>query len=294
MHPKIPIIRFAIMLSILSMMLGRGESVSAATPAVRTVFIEVGHGGIDSGAVRYGADGEVDMLEKEVNLSVALKTASLLRFRGYTVVLSRGSAVRPGRDEDVNGDGRITNRDALQAVVDAANESGADVFLSLHSNSAWDATESGLEVYYCADREFAGESRRLAGLVLDNLRRALQNIGHDAAIRGVKDDTSLYRWRSWQGHLFVLGPVRTSSRRASHPRATQMPGALGEALFMSNDEEAAILASEEGQWALARGYTAAVEAYFAGEDGGAPQLRLPRVFTDCGSFAQMCGIPLPE
>jgi len=147
-------------------------------------------------------------------------------------------------------------------VVDLANESNADLFISLHSNSSGSPTASGVEVYYCADREFSGESRHLAELVNDHLLRALRDTGHDVADRGVKDDSTLYRWRGRSGHLFVLGPVRSWGRRRVHPRAIEMPSVLAEALFLSNRAEAAILASEEGQWALARGYAAAVEAYF--------------------------------
>jgi N-acetylmuramoyl-L-alanine amidase len=41
-----------------------------------------------------------------------------------------------------------------------------------------------------------------------------------------------------------------------------MPGVLGEALFVSNPSEARILASDEGRWAIARGYAHAVVMYF--------------------------------
>lgn len=235
---------------------------AAPSPATRTIFLDPGHGASDSGAFRVGADGVVELRETEVNLAIALKTAELLRARGYDVVLSRETDERVGEDRDVNGDGRITKRDPLQAVVDAANESGADLFIALHSNSALDPTTSGVEVYYCAERLFGAESRRLAQLVQDNVLRALADVGYYAEDRGVKEDGVLYQWRGRRGHLFVLGPVRTWGHRTVHPRATEMPGVLAEVLFVSNRRDAAILGSERGQWAIARGYMAAVEAYF--------------------------------
>lgn len=239
-------------------------------PVVRTVFLDPGHGDTDGGAVHRDARGEVVLREKDVNLAVALKTAELLRAGGYRVVLSRENDERPGRGQDVNGDGRLNRRDRLQAVVDLANASGADLFLSLHSNSAPDTTASGVEVYYCDEREFAGENRRLAELVQSHLLQALQEDGYQAVGRGVKDDSVLYRRRRWQGHLFVLGPARTGERWRVHPRATTMPGALGEALFVTNEAEAKLLASEEGQWTLARGYAAAVDSYFSINAGSRP------------------------
>jgi len=240
------------------------EAVAASAPAIHTVFLDPGHGGADSGAIRVNDRGEVILREKDVNLAVALKTAELLRAKGYRVILSRETNERPGSGEDVNADGRLSHRDNLQAVVDLANTSGAELFISLHSNSSQDPVASGVEVYYCADREFAAESRRLAELVQAELVETLRAIGYPALTRGVKDDGLLYSWRGRRGHLFVLGPARTWGRWQVHPRATQMPAVLAEALFVSNNREAQLLASEAGQWALARGYVAAIEAHFTG------------------------------
>ena len=264
-------LRFVVALCVAAVVLATGVMVAADEPDVQTVFLDPGHGGIDSGAIHRNARGVVDLQEKNVNLAVALKTAELLRAKGYRVILSREKDQRPGRDKDVNGDGRITHRDGLQAAVDAANESGADLFISIHSNGNRDPDTSGIEAYYCADRDFADEGRRLAGLVKDNLLKALKDIDYKATNRGVKNDSVLFPWARGRGHLFVLGPARVSSwgwgwnRRSSHPRATKMPGALGEGLFLSNDVEARLLASREGQSALARGYAAAVVAYFETE-----------------------------
>jgi N-acetylmuramoyl-L-alanine amidase len=272
------------MLWIIAVALVTGGTAVANAPVKGTVFLDPGHGGTDSGAILRDAQGRVILQEKDVNLAVALKTAELLRARGYQVILSRETDQRPGAGRDVNGDGRVGRRDALQAVVDRANESGADIFIALHSNSSPNPRASGVEVYYCADREFATESYRLAKLVRAHLLQALREIGYQAVDRGIKDDSVLFRWRArwrrhwqsdsrwqWRGHLFVLGPARSWGRWRVHPRATQMPGVLAEALFLTNAAEARLLASEEGQWALARGYAAAVEAYFESQDqGGSP------------------------
>lgn len=262
MHRITPILRVVVALMTGLLIGGTMAAADDTTPA-RTIFLDPGHGGPNGGgAVRRNSQGEVVLREQEVALAVALKTAELLRSQGYQVILSRENDQRPGSDRDINGDGRINYRDGLQAAVDLANASGADLFISLHSNSAQAPEASGIEVYYCDDREFAAENQRLAELVQAHLLQALQGIGYPAVDRGIKDDSVLYSHRRRQGHLFVLGPARTGSRWRVHPRASQMPGVLAEALFVTNEADAQLLASDEGQLALARGYAAAVEAYF--------------------------------
>jgi len=225
-----------------------------------TVFLDPGHGSGDGGATSYLADS-TQVREATVSLSIALKTADLLRAGGVQVVLSREQEYRAGSGDDDNNDGRINYRDDLQWVVDAADAAKADLFVSMHHNGSANAEASGIEAYYCADRAFAEQSHKLAELVQANLMQGLRDIGYEAQDRGVKDDAWLYSYRSFRGHLYVLGP----EQRRNHPRATTMPGVLGEALFVSNPAEAAILATENGQWAIARGYANAIVTYLASQ-----------------------------
>ena len=229
-----------------------------------TVFLDPGHGSGDAGAAFRFEDGEV-LREADVALSIAHKTAELLRAKGFQVILSREKEYRADADADANNDGRMNYRDDLQQVVDMANDSRADIFISLHHNGSANNTASGVEVYYCADRSFADQSRMLAELVQANLMQGLRDIGYEAFDRGVKDDSLLYSRNGRRWHLFVLGAARSRG----HPRATNMPGILGEALFVSNPAEAKLLASEEVRWALARGYANAVVTYFQMQEAAA-------------------------
>jgi len=77
------------------------------------VFIEVGHGGTDSGAV-YG-----NLIEKTMNLVTAQSTAKALRRCGFEVKLSRETDIFVG----------------INAAAVAANEFGADIVLSQHYNA---------------------------------------------------------------------------------------------------------------------------------------------------------------
>jgi len=80
--------------------------------------------------------------------------------------------------------------------------------------------------------------------------RNIRLAGYDTQDRGVKDDTII-------GHIAVLAPYNLA-------RASGMPGVLGEPLFLSNEQDAAALARNEVQEAIARSYLEAVNAYFAG------------------------------
>ena len=254
------IARLAIGLAFVLCAVLQPASLASAQSAARvyTVFLDPGHGNGDGGATTHLADG-TQVREADISLSIALKTAELLRASGLRVVLSREQESRAGQGADANRDGRMNYRDDLEEVVDMANDSNADLFISMHHNGSANADASGVETYYCADRAFADQSRKLADLVQANLMQGLRDIGYEALDRGVKDDSWLYSYRSTRGHLYVLGPVRARS----HPTATLMPGVLGEPLFVSNPVEAQLLSTERAQWAIARGYANAVVTYFA-------------------------------
>lgn len=242
------------------------------------IFLDPGHGGEDPGAVFHGNGWTVR--EAEVNLRVALLTADRLRDRGYAVFLSRETDDQAGGSEDANGDGRSTLRDGLQSVVDQAQAVKAGLFLSIHHNGSVNRAAGGSEVYYCADRPFAADSFRFSELVLDNVLAKLRREGYWSYNRGVKDDSVLYTRGERRGHLFVLGPVRSLRPRAEAAdaalpgpaptgrsfgklRATEMPGALSEALFISNPTEAWLLAQPRIHAALADAFADAIDQYFA-------------------------------
>ncbi len=207
----------------------------------KLIVIDPGHGGKDPGAV-HTSGGVVDLTEEEVNLDVALRLAEMLRQDGYRVQLTRSS------DQSL-GAGQAAD---LQARVDVANAAGADVFVAIHHNGSVNRAERGTEVYYCSHRPYADANRRLAKLAQEAIVRNLRQAGHDAIDRGAKDDII-------RGHLALLGPRNL-------PRPSRMPAIIGEALFMTNDADAAALKRPEIREAIARGYFEALKAYF--ESGG--------------------------
>ena len=92
------------------------------------IVIDAGHGGKD-----LGAKGHRGLREKDVNLAIALRLKDILKSRyKYRVILTRKNDIfipLPGR-------GKI------------ANDSNADVFISVHANAASRRGAHGIETYY--------------------------------------------------------------------------------------------------------------------------------------------------
>jgi N-acetylmuramoyl-L-alanine amidase len=89
-----------------------------------TICIDAGHGGKDPGAIGY-------VVEKDVNLAIALKVAEALEMDGANVVLTR------------DGDYFVT----LSGRVQIANSADCDIFISIHANSG-SSSATGFEVYH--------------------------------------------------------------------------------------------------------------------------------------------------
>lgn len=174
-----------------------------------TVVIDAGHGGKDSGAV--GVDGT---REKELALDTARRVESLLTERGYQVIMTRS------RDEYI----QLANRAKI------ANTANADIFLSIHFNSAGTDKAKGIEVLYASEnnvsrKKEAGDQRRLANEVLKCI---LEETGLNN--RGIKN----------RPELAVL-------------RLTNMNAALVEGGFMSNPDEMDTIKTDAYLDKLARG-----------------------------------------
>jgi hypothetical protein len=96
--------------------------------------------------------------------------------------------------------------------------------------------------------------------VLNGILGQLRAAGYDAPNRGLKNGSQFRVFGDRVFPLFVLGNPRTEPRPT---RGTEMPGVLGESLFLSNQHEAALLGQERIQEAIARGYLQGISRYFA-------------------------------
>ena len=127
------------------------------TPDPKTVCIDPGHGGNESGAV--GENGK--RLEEDDILRLALLVRDELQNRGYTVVMTRET------DTDIS----------LEDRCKTANKSKAALFVSIHRNSS-SGTGRGCEMWIHSKNP--SDDRLLA----ENILQSLENMGVDTS-RGI-------------------------------------------------------------------------------------------------------------
>lgn len=175
------------------------------------VVLDLGHGGSDSGAVANG------LKEKEVNFNQGMALYKLLEANpNIKVYMTRETDVYP----------------TLQFRSALANEIGADLFISIHNNSA-SASISGTETLY-----FPSTTDTRGKAIAQLVQKAIVN-NCNMMDRGIKARSDLY----------VL-------------RTTNMPAILIETGFLTNSSDASRInsASFINIWARAV-YNAVVEGF---------------------------------
>lgn len=115
------------------------SGVPASPNRAPLILVDAGHGGEDGGASGVGG-----LVEKELNLDIALRLRDVLRLMGFRVEMTR--------ETDVSlhtGEGKRKRSD-LQTRLDAINADGVDLCVSVHQNSyAGKGTARGAQVF-CA------------------------------------------------------------------------------------------------------------------------------------------------
>ena len=207
--------------------------------------MDAGHGTLDSGSANAG------LQEKNVNLDVATRLAPMLSAAGYNVVLSRTGDYTLSPFPSNTYENR---RDEIQARVDVANSVRADILVSIHFNGG-PKSARGLEIYYNPDRNFGSYNWTLADLTRQGVVNHIRSAGYDIPDRGVKNDAGVC-CNPANPHSWILGTNDGF-------RPSTMPGIIGEAMFLSNDQEAQQLWRPEMRQAIAEGYKAGIDAYFA-------------------------------
>ena len=185
-----------------------------------SVFIDPGHGGGDTGCIQNGS------LEKNINLSISLKVKGILEANGYSVIMRRTNDSGMSQDD----------------IISTANASGANLFVSIHCNSALNPAIQGIETYWSASNTAGGSSQFAAAI-------------HNAVVAASGRPGRVLRSAEFK----VI-------------KYTTMPAALVECAFLSNPDEAALLNSEDYQNRVAQGIVNGINAYVnsAGVSGSAP------------------------
>ena len=238
------------------------------------VCLDPGHGGDDRGFQRFFVDGGPSMEEAELVLEHAWELKARLQQRGFEVVTTRETDAAVNLDgADVNGDGRTAahdaprsarnkNLDELQARINVCNEAGADLLVSMHVNGYSNGNPRGYETWFTRERSFGDRNYLFATLAYAHLKEQLGYIGYVVPAeeeRGVMADTTadVQEEHSLFRHFIMTGPEVPGVVEPS-----EMPGAIVEALFVSNDGDASVLASADGRDAIVSAYENAIVDYF--------------------------------
>lgn len=166
------------------------NSMDDATLSGKVIIVDAGHGGVDTGANRPG------ILEKDINLAVAILVKNNLEHHHAKVILSRAD------DSDLSDDcdnqlihGRW--RRDLAARVELVEEHQADLFISIHANVSPSPKSQGAEVFYAAQ---SAQSQLLA----DQLQTTL-NAFKKATKKAAKADYFVLRRNTVPAALIELG-----------------------------------------------------------------------------------------
>jgi N-acetylmuramoyl-L-alanine amidase len=219
------------------------------------VVIDPGHGGFDPGA------GQGGLKEKTVALQVAL----VLRDR---LVEGGGLRVALTRDTD-----RFI---ALADRPDIARRLNADLFVSIHADSAPADSARGASVYVLSEggsseaaTRFAARENgadRVNGVALSATTANVGAILLDLSQRGAQSGSAqaaslLLRELGERG--MGLHRDRPETAALAVLKAPDIPSILFETGYINNPQDAQVLGSRRGQGALADAAAAAIRAYFA-------------------------------
>jgi len=228
-------------------------------PGRPLIVIDAGHGGHDPGAS--GTGPLAGTKEKTLALGLA---------RALREELLRGGGVRVAMTRD---DDRFL---ALEERAEIARALGADLFLSIHADSAGEKSGiSGASVYTLSARASSEAAARFAAR--ENSADTVNGVslaGRDENVNAILVELSQRRTQEQSDQFASLILREGESVLAFHPqarrsaalvvlRAPDVPSALFEAGFISNPEDAERLASPEGQGRFAEAMARAVRIYFA-------------------------------
>ncbi len=193
----------------------------------KIIVIDPGHGGIDG-----GASSKEGLLEKDVALDISLIVRDYLQQSGALVLMSR----EEDKDlADLSTKG-VRNRkiEDLKRRVQLVNDTGADLFITIHLNAIPSPRWAGAQTFYNRAND---ENEKLARFIQKEIRNNLENTN---------------RLAKPIGSVYLL-------------KHAQIPGALVEVGFLSNPTEAELLNTEAYQQKVAASIYQGILRYFTNE-----------------------------
>ena len=198
------------------------DSSSEQPKNLGVIVLDAGHGGLDPGKV-----GINNVLEKDINLAIVLKLKPLLEEYGFTIHLTRDS-------DKILGPANSSRpkRDDMIARVDMVKNLNPYFTISIHQNSFPTPSVNGPQVFYYKD---SVESATMAQIIQNSLNQ-------------------------------YLNPQkkREPQANANHYLLTRTPTptVIVECGFLSNPDEAALLATDAYQQKVAEAVFMGVVSYY--------------------------------
>lgn len=184
-----------------------------------------GHGTPDE-----GASSDEGITEASINLKIALKVQNLLEEAGSTVILTRSD--ENGIYEEGSNTLREMKVSDIKKRVKIGNESLADIFVSIHLNKITQQKYWGWQTFFKKGNE---ESKKLAKALQNGLNQTIQKENKRESLK--------------IENIYIVDHV-------------EIPIAIVECGFLSNEEEEKLLQTEEYQNKLAWGIYVGIMDYF--------------------------------
>ncbi|OZM55948.1 N-acetylmuramoyl-L-alanine amidase CwlD [Lottiidibacillus patelloidae] len=179
----------------------------------KVIILDPGHGGPDGGAT-----SKAGVQEKDIALEICLALRDYLQEAGALVIMTRE------KDTDLadEGTGRLRHRknQDLRKRVEVINETGADLYISIHLNAIPSEKWRGAQTFFNPSIE---ENEILSKFIQHEIRRNLENTNRSAK---------------------PISGVYLVSR-------AKIPGALVEVGFLSNHHESELLKTAQYQRKIA-------------------------------------------
>jgi N-acetylmuramoyl-L-alanine amidase len=215
------------------------------------IVIDAGHGGHDTGTV-----GPSGLMEKDLCLDVALRLGRMIQEK------LPGTEVIYTREDDTFVP--LENRTAI------ANQSKADLFLSIHANSSRDKSARGVETFYlnfaASDEamEVAARENALSQSSIHELQDLIKRIAKNEKIEESREFAL-----EIQEHLAKrLQKVSKSNKSRGVKKApfvvligANMPSVLSEISFISNPTDETLLKKGEHRNRVVEGLYHGIEKY---------------------------------
>lgn len=225
----------------------------AGSPRKRIIVLDPGHGGQDPGAISRSGH-----YEKNITLAMARETRDLLQKAGYQVVLTRDSDIFI----------------PLRGRIKKAHDAKGDLFISIHADSAKNASAKGLSIYtiseHASDTEAAALAERenkadiILGMDLSDVDPLAGNVLLDLAKTDTMNKSAQYADYVVREMKKTVQLVPNAHRMAGFVvlKSPNIPSVLVELGYLSNKIEDRNLQKKSYRQDLAEALVRAVNLYF--------------------------------